>query len=261
MKHMLRLPLLALALLTGFAVAAEEDLIARGETVAMQNGCSGCHTPPGGTPYSGFLLGGWMAYNITSDPVAGIGDWSDEELLTYFQTGHVNGKAQAAGPMAAIITATSALPPADQKALIAYLRSLPPANPAGEQQSRSSFGAPADDVDALRGTPFAEHGDDSGKSLYLGNCASCHGADGAGGPDGYYPSLVNNSAVGAAEPDNLINAILQGVSRTSGGQEYFMPGFANALSDDDIAALGSYVLARFGRDGVVVTSDAVAAKR
>jgi mono/diheme cytochrome c family protein len=261
MSYLLRLPMLVLSLLAGITLAAEEDPVARGETIATQNGCSGCHTPPGGTPYSGFLLGGWMAYNITPDPAAGIGDWSDEELLTYFRTGHVNGKAQAAGPMAAIIMATSALSSADQQALVAYLRSLPPANPSGEQRSRSSYGAPADDVDALRGEPLIAQGDGSGKSLYLGSCASCHGPGGVGSRDGYYPSLVNNSAVGAAAPDNLINAILQGVSRTSGGQEYFMPGFADALSDDEVAALGSYVLARFGREGIVVTADAVAAKR
>lgn len=59
--------------------------------------------PPGGAAYSGHKIAGWVAFNITSDPKAGIGSWSQQQLEEYLRTGHVNGKAQAAGPMADII--------------------------------------------------------------------------------------------------------------------------------------------------------------
>ena len=246
----------------GLALAADTAQLARGEAIATQGGCAGCHTPPGGAPYAGFQLGGWTAFNITSDPVAGIGDWSDEELLTYLRTGHVNGKAQAGGPMAGIIENTTApLSDDDLAALAAYLRSIPAANPNGETRSRSAYGQAADDVDRIRGETF--EGDElaSGARLYLGNCAACHGARGQGSDNGYYPSLVNNSAVGAATADNLVNVILHGQARTTQGQEYYMPGFAQALTDGQVVSLASYVMRRFGRPDVRVSLDDVKARR
>ncbi len=69
--------------------------------------CSTCHTPrnelmaeEGDKALSGSAVGSWYAPNITSDKVSGIGGWSDAELVEYLRTGHVAGKAQAAGPMA-----------------------------------------------------------------------------------------------------------------------------------------------------------------
>src|SRR5207253_1325594 len=71
-----------------------------------------CHTPRGtgmqekalDESASGFLggsvLAGWDAYNITSDAHAGIGSWTQPQLVQYLRTGSVPGLAQAAGPMA-----------------------------------------------------------------------------------------------------------------------------------------------------------------
>lgn len=262
MRGLIRMLVLGTALGAACGTAADDAQLARGKALADQAACAGCHSPPGGAPYSGNELGGWTAFNITSDPVAGIGDWSDEELLAYLRTGHVNGKAQAGGPMAAIIeNNTAPLSADDLDALAAYLRAIPAANPTGETRSRSAYGQAADDVDNLRGKPFV--GDDiaGGARLYLGNCAACHGPRGEGGNNGYYPSLVNNSAVGAATPGNLVNVILHGQSRTTHGQEYYMPGFAQALSDGEVVSLASYVLRRFGRPEVKVSLDDVKSRR
>jgi mono/diheme cytochrome c family protein len=262
MNRLINTLLLLATGLTGLAQAADKDQIARGEAIANQGGCAACHSPPGGAAYSGNALGGWTAYNITSDPVAGIGDWSKEELVTYLRTGHVNGKAQAGGPMAAIIeNETAKLSNDDLAALAAYLHSIPAANPTGETRSRSAYGQAADDVDHIRGKPFVGDEVASGARLYMGNCAACHGPRGEGGDNGYYPSLVNNSAVGAATADNLINVILHGQSRTTHGQEYYMPAFADALSDGEVVSLASYVLRRFGRPEVRVKLEDVKAKR
>lgn len=262
MRQVNRLILLVSTLALPGAVLADDAQLARGEAIATQAACSSCHTPPGGAPYSGNELGGWTAFNITSDPVAGIGDWSDKELLAYLRTGHVNGKAQAGGPMAAIIeNSTAPLSEDDLKALAAYLRAIPAANPAGETRSRSSYGQAADDVARLRGEAFAGTEIASGARLYLGNCAACHGPRGEGGNNGYYPSLVNNSAVGAASAGNLVNVILHGQSRTAQGLEYYMPGFAQALSDGEVVSLASYVLRRFGRPEVKVSLDDVKSRR
>jgi len=261
------LALLLLSIASAFSAAdspAEKDAqLARGKLLTEQGGCAACHSPPGGPPFSGHLTAGWMAFNITSDPVAGIGDWTAQQLVQYLRSGHVNGKAQAAGPMADIISnITGKYSEKDLAALAAYLHSIPPANPGNETKSRSSWGSPAEDIDRIRGLQF-EGGDlASGARLYAGNCASCHGAGGQGAPGGHYPSLINNSAVGASSPDNLINVIMTGVSRkTSDGQAYFMPAFGTALSDGQIMSVANYVLRRFGQPGVVVALKDVTERR
>ena len=235
----------------------------RGKALADQGGCAACHSPPGGPAYSGNVIGGWEAFNITSDPVAGIGDWSQVELEQYLRTGHVNGKAQAAGPMADIIAnITGILSNEDLAALATYLHSIPPANPKNETKSRSSWGEPASDVDSIRGLPFKGGDLASGARLYAGNCATCHGADGTGSAGGHYPSLINNSAVGAPTAYNLVNVIINGVSRKlKSGEEYFMPGFGDELSDGQIVSLADYVLRRFGQGGVAATLKDVTDRR
>lgn len=103
----------------------------------------------------------------------------------------------------------------------------------------------------------------SGAALFQGNCASCHSAEGQGSKDGYYPSLFHNSATGAKNATNLIAAILYGVDRTVSGKQAFMPGFgghptdANPLSDRDIAALGTYVLAHYGPGDTTISEQQV----
>ena len=250
------------ALFSSAWLNADDAQVKRGEAIATKAACASCHTPPGGAPYSGSQLGGWVAYNITSDPDAGIGNWSDEELLAYLRSGHVEGKGQAAGPMAAIIeSTTSTLSDGDLRALAAYIRTIPAANPTGESRNRSNYGQAVSEVEQIRGKPFVATEIASGARLYMGNCAACHGARGDGGGNGYYPSLVDNSAVGAATADNLLNVILHGVSRKADGNEYFMPGFANALTDGEVVSLADFVLRHFGRPEVTVTLADVKARR
>ena len=229
--------------------------------------CGTCHTPRGpafqetaynGT-HQGYLAGGppldgWQAYNITPDPVSGIGQWTAQELENYLKTGHVNGLAQAGGPMAeAIEKSLSKMTDTDIAAMVTYLRSIPPVSGPGEAP-RSGFGTPADGVITLRGNRFDEdiggdrEGGADGARLYLGLCASCHGVDGMGSRDGYYPSLVHNSTVGAADPNNLSRAIFDGVSRRVDGHEKMMPGFASQLADAEKEALIRYIRVQFGPD-------------
>ncbi|VEA73233.1 Gluconate 2-dehydrogenase cytochrome c subunit precursor [Serratia rubidaea] len=66
--------------------------------------CGTCHTPRTLTmgmdednAFAGGDLGGWTAYNITPDQRAGIGSWSQQELVDYLKTGNVAGRASAAG--------------------------------------------------------------------------------------------------------------------------------------------------------------------
>ncbi|MGZ9711249.1 c-type cytochrome [Glaciimonas sp. GNP009] len=238
--------------------------------------CQECHTPRNITmgvnsklAFSGAQLGGWTAYNITPDAVSGVGGWKDAELVQYLQTGVVPDKASAGGGMAeAIEHSLQYLTDADVKAIVTYLRSVPAIHNEGDLKPRYAWGAPSQDDADLRGIALVSNSivASGGAELFSGNCASCHSASGSGVVGGYYPSLFHNTVVGARDPSNLLMVILNGVSRNgkSNGKsdEAFMPGFAQHLTDPQIALLSNYVLKQYGNpDGATITADQVKIQR
>jgi mono/diheme cytochrome c family protein len=239
--------------------------------------CSECHTPRnsmmalqgGSALYSGSALGSWHAPNITSDKIDGIGGWSDAELSTYLTTGHVDGKAQAAGPMAEAITnSLQYLKPDDVRAIVTYLRTLPPASTPGQTQAAYAHGKASDtdaDISGIRPMQV-DMADMQGEELYANVCASCHQPTDEGTKDGFYPSLLHNTATGGATPDNLVATILYGVDRHVGDKDVLMPGFGpdsevQALTDEQIARLSNYVFKQFGNAALSVTAADVATAR
>lgn len=234
--------------------------------------CQECHTPRNLTmgmdlkrSFGGAQLGGWTAFNISPDAVSGVGGWKDEELVQYLKTGVVPGKASAAGGMAeAIEHSLQYLTDDDLKAIVTYLRSVPAVNDAADKKPRYAWGQPADDDAEIRGIAAVSVSSNAsgGAELFSGNCASCHSASGSGVVGGYYPSLFNNSVVGARDPGNLLMVILNGVQRRGAKEETFMPGFAGHLNDGQIAMLANYVVKQYGHaDTPPITPEQVKVQR
>lgn len=109
----------------------------RGAYLARALGhCGECHTPRNalggldqGLEFAGTLEGpeGGKVPNITPDSETGIGDWSDGDLLFLLRTGLVPSGDVVGSTMGEVIeNGTSKLTEDDQKALIAYLRSVAP---------------------------------------------------------------------------------------------------------------------------------------
>jgi mono/diheme cytochrome c family protein len=229
----------------------------RGKYLAETLGhCSTCHSPRGflmeeksDGALSGGPLGAWYAPNITSDKVSGIGGWSQAEIAQYLSTGHVQGKAQAAGDMAEAVTHSfSRLSRADVEAMAAYIATVPAVRDAGDKQAAYTYGKPASFEAAIRGGTAANM---QGARLYSGLCAACHGRDGDGSPDGVIPSLYHNGTVGGAHSENLVAVILHGVDRTVGDHHVLMPGFGEksfvqSLDDRQIASLATFLRQTFG---------------
>lgn len=230
--------------------------------------CATCHTPrnafmaeDASQAFAGGSVGSWYAPNITSDKHAGIGGWSDDQLIQYLKTGNVPGRAQAAGPMAeAVENSLQYLPDEDLKAIVTYLKDVP-AIGAGET-SRADLGKPSVEVEAsLRGLP-GQSPEENGYHIFSGSCAACHQLEGQG--NDHYPSLFHNTATGEDRPDNLVSTILYGLHRKVGDHVAFMPAFGpdasytDRLSDKDIADVSNYVLANYGNPSVKVTPADVA---
>lgn len=102
-----------------------------------------------------------------------------------------------------------------------------------------------------------------GAATYAVNCASCHGADGAG-MSGVFPPL-SGSAVVTGDQQVLAKIVLHGLQGplTVGGAQYngFMPAFENTLNDAQIAAALSYVRSLPNNGAGDVAADVVHAAR
>jgi len=216
--------------------------------------CGECHTPRNlmqaldeRHKFAGGVAEGWNAYNISADKVSGIGDWSAEDLTVYLSNGHAEGHGVASGPMAeAVHLSLSDLTKSDIAAIVTYLRSVP---------------AVASDLPKLAGpapaTPrLATIDNPTGQRLFEGNCVACHSWTGAGAVIGE-TQLTGVRAVNDPSGDNVVQMILGGAGKPDMPLPY-MPSFAHAYSDAEIAAVANYVTARFGSTPSRVTPADVA---
>lgn len=235
--------------------------------------CSTCHTPrniamaeDNTRALAGASLGGWYAPNISNDPISGIGNWTEGELVAYLQNGRAPGKAQAGGPMAeAIDNSLSRLTSEDLKAIAVYLKTGPGYRDQRDSKPAYSWGEPVLAVTDERGSErVSDTRQFNGAQLYDAYCASCHQARAEGsaswGEHGAaLPSLYHNTALGHRQSDNLVMAILEGVNRQSG--EVTMPPFKQQLTDQQIVTLSNFLLKNYGNPSALVTLDQVKSLR
>ncbi len=231
--------------------------------------CSACHSPRNllmaersSRELAGGAVGAWLAPNITSDANSGIGGWSAQELVDYLKLGHARGKAQAAGPMAeAVDHSLQYLEPGDLRAIATYLKTVPARHHPADTRAVGSWGAAFDGVAEQRGTAPPDDAEQwSGAQLYDAHCASCHQASAEGSFDGGLPPLFHNTATGRANADNLVLVILEGIRWTNDSGVH-MPGFADSLSDRQIATLGNYLTLHYGNPAARITATQVASLR
>jgi len=103
----------------------------------------------------------------------------------------------------------------------------------------------------------------NGESLYAVHCATCHLPNGQGSID-TGPAMVGNPVVQAGDPASLINVILHGPQLSDPGppvQRTHMEAYSNLLSDDEVAALSSFMRSAWGNRGGLVTASQVAEQR
>jgi mono/diheme cytochrome c family protein len=223
--------------------------------------CGDCHTPRNlaqalnnRRKFAGAVTAGWRAYNITADPVSGIGGWSDAELTEYLRSGHAAGRGLAGGPMAEEIdVSTSRLTEADRSALITYLRSIPPLHASDLPASKT---APASDSPQSLQAGL----DPRGKEIFAGACASCHSWSGVSLLTNY-ATLTGDRAVNDPSAINVAQIVLSGERRQTSDGVVLMPSFGDAYSDTEIAAVANYVTARFGAVPSHLTAKDVAGLR
>lgn len=214
--------------------------------------CTMCHTAInalGGSSESAAFEGGlipmqnWYAPSLTSNKEAGLGDWSIKDISDYLRTG-ISNRGAVYGPMADVVyNSLQYLSDDDTRAMAVYLKSLtqgsspdkpPPPLPSAESSLLLSLG----------------------KTIYDKQCASCHGVEGLGKPP-HYPLLAGNQSIQMSSAVNAIRMVLNGgyPPGTAGNpMPYGMPPFAQALSDDEIAAVVTYIRTSWGNRGAAVSA-------
>jgi mono/diheme cytochrome c family protein len=98
-----------------------------------------------------------------------------------------------------------------------------------------------------------------GAVVYGRMCAVCHGFDGEGRPPAF-PPLARSEWV-TDDDERLIKIVLDGLSGeiTVRGERYngLMIGFRKHLSDEEIAAVLSYIRSSWGNDAPPITPEEV----
>jgi mono/diheme cytochrome c family protein len=223
--------------------------------------CGECHTPrnlafalDNRRKFAGAVTAGWRAFNISSDKTTGIGGWRDDDLVSYLSTGHAVGHGTASGPMGeAVDHSFSQMAPEDIRAVVAYLRSVPP-TASTDLPATLAPPAPTSHRDG-GGTP-----DPRGKMVFQGACVSCHGWSGESAISPF-ATLTGAWAVNDPGATNVAQIVISGTKRHTPEGAVSMPAFGNAYSDSEIAAVANYVTARFGSQGSKLTAQDVAELR
>jgi mono/diheme cytochrome c family protein len=136
---------------------------------------------------------------------------------------------------------------ADINALIGYLKSLP--QQIAVQTAVAENIRPEDKKAMIT----------AGAKLYENQCATCHQASGRGVPS-IYPALAGSSAINTPIATNAIRMVLHGgyaPSTVGNPRPYGMPPFAQTMSDEEVAAVLTYVRNSWGNQGNAVSSNQV----
>ena len=213
--------------------------------------CAACHTERdalGGSSQAQAFRGGlmpaqdWYAPSLRSAHEGGVATWDTQQVVALLKTGVAEG-ASVMGPMADVVLhGTQHLNDADLQAMAVYLKALP------------AHDTPRRSIEAADPQQIAR-----GEKLYAQQCAQCHGDNGEGAA-GVYPRLAGNRAVTLEAPHNVVQAILGGgfAPATAGHpRPYGMPPYRTLLTDDEVAAVATFVRQSWGNQAPAVSSLAV----
>ena len=231
------------------AEAAQSAAWNRGRYLVQGLGhCAACHSGRnflGGTSLNTEFAGGlmpdatWYAPSLASPAEAGVQGWPREVVIKLLKEG-VAAHAAVSGPMAEVVFAsTQYLTDKDLDAMTDFLASIPVRQEARSEVERA-------DRDVLA----------RGSKLYDQHCATCHGDKGQGVAN-MYPALAGNRAVTLSTHHNVVQVVRQGgfMPTTAGNPRPFgMPPFGQVLSNDDIAAVTTYIRQSWGNLAAPVSS-------
>lgn len=222
--------------------------------------CNACHAARnmlGAVADTSQIAGGlipiqnWYAPSLTSDRETGLGDWDIAEVTDLLKTG-VSARGAVFGPMATVVYhGLQQLTDEDTAAIATYLKSQVQTRPSPEP---TQFAVTETQNQALlvKGARIYEH-----------RCVDCHQRHGEGVPR-IYPPLASNQSIVMPYPINAVRIVVNGgfPPGTAGNpRPYGMPPFGQELSDEEIAAVVTYVRQSWGNHSPAVSPAEVSSAR
>lgn len=207
--------------------------------------CSACHSPRNAlgaektgadARFAGAAIDGWFAPALTAANPSPV-PWSARELHDYLREGGTPYHGVAAGPMSDVVhDGYARLDDADVHAVATYIARI-----GGAADRPADIGRIVGDALA-RSRYDRQQSIDHGASVYTAACAACH-YNPTSGPQLMRPELGLKSSLSAADPTDLVQVIVHGISVKDGLPGAMMPAFGAGLSDDDITAVANYLRA------------------
>jgi mono/diheme cytochrome c family protein len=217
--------------------------------------CGACHTPRNSLgaerardAFGGGDVDNWHAYAINRQSPAPV-PWNAEALFGYLRQGWHPDHGVARGPMAQVVGNLSGVPESDVRAIATYMADMfgvptPDRKRRGDEVLAQAAARPVQTPQASQ-APQASSGNALGASIYAAACAACHASDRAPPFGGI--NLALSTTINGPDARNAANIILSGIRPVAGERSPIMPGFADSMSDDQIAALLDYLRARFSQ--------------
>ena len=222
--------------------------------------CDACHTTRnalGATVKDKQFAGGvipmqdWYAPSLTSNREAGLGQWDVADVAALLRTG-VSKRGVVFGPMAQVVhDSLQYLTEPDVRAMAIYLKSL------------AQEGSPEAPVQVRPTEGQSRTAYEQGAKIYDQHCKSCHQENGAGVPPAY-PPLANNQAISMEFSVNPIRMVLFGgypPGTKDNPRPFGMPPFAYSMTDQEVAAVVTYMRQSWGNRGGAVSAADVARYR
>jgi mono/diheme cytochrome c family protein len=219
--------------------------------------CGACHTPRNAfgaetkaSPYAGGEAEGWTAYALNRQSPAPVA-WDAQALYDFLHKGWQGAHGLARGPMAAVTENLSLANETDVRGIAVYFADLM-GEPTPERRQQGEALLAATRNPGSRGQPVtadsttnAVHASEQpGGMIYAFACATCHESGRPlpfGGID-----LSLSTAMQGPNPRNVINVVLAGLPAAADGEMGpIMPGFAGAMTDQQLANLLEYLRSRF----------------
>lgn len=203
---------------------------------------------------TGGELNGWSVPDLRSkDSVSAM--WSTQQMANYLATGR-NDYATSVGQMSLVVEhSLQYLTDEDNLAIAAYLTHLS----ASSNEGALSLQEDKTPTQTERLLTSADPSMPLGARLYLDNCGGCHFVDGRGAAE-IFPALDGNTLVNADSATGLIHVILHGAelpSTTHRPARLRMQGHAWRLSDEEVAALATFVRQGWHNQATAVSANAV----